>query len=36
VSPAAVIDSLNAWLPLDVMNKPILVLGYINCPGCLF
>lgn len=36
LSPVAITNSLNAWLPLEVMNKPILIPGYINCPRCLF
>lgn len=36
LSPVAITKSLNAWLPFKVMNKPILVPGYINCPGCPF
>lgn len=36
LSSVAITNSLNAWLPLEVMNKPILIPGYINFPGCLF
>lgn len=36
LSPVVITNSLNAWLCLEVMNKSILIPGYINCPGCLF